>query len=269
MNTEMNPQPPLAPVQAAATPPPPNFTIPNSPFKIPPPPPPNFTIPNSLFKIQTRRPRSKIARLPHLVRQLLNHSLQEGLDNVEICVRLHTLGHKHIIPRNISTWARTGYREWLREQSQLQVSLAQTNAALAQLGRPGQPGAPDLPRLVDTFMATLLQQVFQDFDPASLKSLLAEKPAEFFRLLQSLNGHLSARAADKRAELDRARCQVEVSEKTQAVRNVPASVRTMWDLQRRIYEDPEKSDPVTFVLQHPFDPRPSETTSPTPATKPE
>ena len=136
--------------------------------------------------------------------------------------------------KNITAWARPGYRQWLREKTQLETSLAQTNATLAQLGQSGQPGTPDLPRLIDTFMATLLQQVFHDFDPASLKSLLAEKPAEIFRLLQSLNSHLSARAADKRAELDRARCQVEVAEKTQAGRDTPPSIRSLWDLQRRV-----------------------------------
>jgi len=66
-----------------------------------------------------------------------------------------------------------------------------------------------------------MQKTLQDFDPAALKALLAEKPSELFRLIACLNDHIAVRSRQHQADIARIRCQVQLAEKEQANRKIP------------------------------------------------
>jgi hypothetical protein len=177
------------------------------------------------------RRRSNIARLPYEVREMINQAIFEGEEYKIISARVeHLLGKWHgVYPSNLSSWFKTGYRDWLREKNRLQDTIAQSDAALAQLCRLKKETGAALPDLLTAFLASILQKTLQNFDPAALNSLLAEKPAEVFRLIACLNHHIAATSQDKKAEVARVRCQVEMAEKARAARQEPVPAHNQWE----------------------------------------
>jgi len=157
--------------------------------------------------------------------------LREGEEYQVIIARVqHLVGNHHgVYPSNLSSWFRTGYRDWLRQKTHLEDTLAQNDAALSQLCRLKNETGADLPDLIETFLASLLQKTLRDFDPASLNTLLAEKPAEIFRLIACLNSHIAAKSRHKTAEVARVRCQVDVAEKAQSTHHEPVPVHNLWE----------------------------------------
>src|SRR6266496_3766628 len=65
------------------------------------------------------RSRSKIARLPHDLRELLNTLLRDGVTYDAIIKKLAEQGVK-LFRCNISRWHKKGYQEWLKQQLWLQ-----------------------------------------------------------------------------------------------------------------------------------------------------
>jgi len=179
------------------------------------------------------RPRNNIARLPHEIHEIINQALREGEDYHIIIARVeHLVGKDHgVYPSNLSSWLRTGYREWLRQKTHLEDTIAQNDAALTQLARIKKETGADLSDLLESFLASLLQKTLRDFDPAALNALLADKPADVFRLIACLNSHIAARSKDKTAEVARARCQVQLAEKARFTREQPVPAHSLWESQ--------------------------------------
>jgi hypothetical protein len=188
------------------------------------------------------RHRSNIARLPPEIREIINQALREGEEYRVIIARVqHLVGNYHgVYPSNLSSWFRTGYRDWLREKTHLENTIAQNDAALTRLCRLKSETGADLSDLLETFLASTLQRSLKEFDPASLDALLAEKPAEIFRLIACLNGLIAAKSKHKTAEVARVRCQVEVAEKAQSAKEQPVPVRNLWEaaMLRKSYGTP-------------------------------
>jgi hypothetical protein len=188
------------------------------------------------------RARSDIARLPHAVREMLNHALREGMDYREIIVRVETLAGKFhgVTPAKLSAWFRSGYADWLRQKTHLEDTVAQSEAVLAQLCRLKKETGASLPDLMETLLVSFLQKILNDLDPASLKTLLAEKPAEIFRLMACLNAHITACSRHSQAEVARVRCQVELAEKAQAAIKEPVPAKNLWEAEmiRRAFGSP-------------------------------
>lgn len=187
---------------------------------------------------------------------MLNTALREGEPYALISARvaqLVGLAHPHLTPAMFSRWLRTGYRDWLLQKTHLEATLAQTDATLARLGRFRQETGASPLELADTLLASLLQTILQEFDPASLKTLLAEKPAEFFRLVACFNAHLTARARDKNAEVARARCQVEMAEKALTTRQTPDPANEVWEKQMvaKAFGGPVEQVARAFQIPHP------------------
>ena len=66
----------------------------------------------------SRRLTGKVARLPHLVRTLVNTMLDDGFTYNAIVSKLEQLGYPGFLQQNISRWTKGGYQVWLREQEQ-------------------------------------------------------------------------------------------------------------------------------------------------------
>jgi hypothetical protein len=215
-----------------------------------------------------RKSRSDIARLPHAVREMLNHALRDGEDYRIIIARVENLTDKFhgVTPCKLSVWFRTGYQDWLREKQHLENTIAQSDAALTRLARLSKETGADLPDLLQSFLASLLQKTLQDFDPARLNELLAEKPAEIFRLISCLNSHIAVRSRHNLAEIARVRCQVQVAEKAQSAKKEPVPAKNLYEaemfrqacgsplqqfkkgLEQRVAEAESKKDPVASKI---------------------
>jgi hypothetical protein len=180
------------------------------------------------------RSRSTIARLTHQTREFLNQALREGEPYEFIAARLNVLLLPHEprpTPNMLSRWYRTGYRDWLAQQTLLESAVAQSTAAVTELARLRHETGDTLSDLTETLLAHILQKALQDFDPAAINTLLAEKPAEFFRLISCANAHLTARSHAKTTEVAAARCQVDIATKAQAARQPLESSTLNWERQ--------------------------------------
>ena len=81
-------------------------------------------------KIPQKRRTSKIARLPKLVRDKLNHLLEDCLSYRAIIKELGPSA-KGLIERNISSWHHGGYKDWLIEQQWREDTRLRHEAAAA------------------------------------------------------------------------------------------------------------------------------------------
>jgi hypothetical protein len=164
---------------------------------------------------------------------MLNHALREGMDYREIIARVETLAGKFhgVTPAKLSAWFRTGYADWLRQKTHLEDTIAQSEAALLQLCRLKKETGASLPDLMETLLVSFLQKILNDLDPAALKTLLADKPAEIFRLMACLNAHIAACSRHSQAEVARVRCQVQLAEKAQAADKEPVPARNLWEAE--------------------------------------
>src|SRR5438477_3126785 len=61
----------------------------------------------------SRRPNGKVARLPHLIRALVNTMLDDGFTYKAIVSKLEQLGYPGFLEQNISRWMKGGYQSWL------------------------------------------------------------------------------------------------------------------------------------------------------------
>jgi len=180
-----------------------------------------------------RRYRSNISRLPHPVLEMLNAGLREGEDYQIIIARVMNLVGKTpcITSSMLSRWFKTGYLDWLREKKHLENTIAQSDAALTRLACLSRETGADLPDLLATFLASLLQKALQDFDPERLNALLAEKPAELFRLISCLNSHIAVRSQHNQAQIARVRCHIQVAEKAQSCREIPVPAKNIYEAE--------------------------------------
>lgn len=188
------------------------------------------------------RPRSNVARLSREIREFVNVALRQGMDYREIVLHLRTLaGPEHgVTPSILSRWFKTGYQEWLRQTTRLENTIAQSDAALTRLARLRTETGADPSDLLAAFLSSLVQKTLEDFDPAALQALLADKPAEIFRLIACLNDHIAARSRQQQADVARIRCQLEVAEKDKATRKEPVPARNLMDAEiiRQAYGTP-------------------------------
>jgi len=170
------------------------------------------------------RPRSDIARLPVGVREMINHSLREGVSYRQIIARITALTSKfhNITPDKLSAWYYSGYADWLRQKTQLENTLQQGTAIMERMLRIKAETGASLPDLLQSLLGSLVQKILQDFDPAALSALLADKPAEFFSLVACLNNHIAACSRHQHAEIARVRCQIDLAQTAQQTSAKPA-----------------------------------------------
>jgi len=203
------------------------------------------------------RPRSNVARLSREIREFVNVALRDGMDYREIVIRLEGLaGHDHgVTPSILSRWFKTGYQEWLRQTTRLEDTIAQSEAALTRLARIKTKTGADFPDLLTAFLAGLMQKTLEDFDPAALRALLAEKPAEIFRLIACLNAHIAVRSRQQQADIARVRCQIEVAEKGKANQKKPVPATDLYQAEiiRQAYGTPLEQLIKAYKIRLPDD----------------
>jgi hypothetical protein len=75
--------------------------------------------PSDTFRSHRRKPRGKIAELPKIQRDLINHLLDEGATYKAVCTELAQQAVK-LNPENVSNWFNTGYQVHVDHQLWLQ-----------------------------------------------------------------------------------------------------------------------------------------------------
>lgn len=134
-------------------------------------------------------PRGKIGRLSALARGQINALLRDNRPASEIQAMAASYGVKNLTPQNVSAWKKAGYQEWLRRQERLEEMASRREFALDLARRAADEKDPDL-LLASNAAAALavdtIQAALEDFDATRLKELLAEKPAKFMQMIDSL-----------------------------------------------------------------------------------
>lgn len=133
----------------------------------------------------------KIGRLPAKLRGKINRMLYDNRPAKEILAFLEEEGVTDVSPQNLSSWKAHGYQGWLRirrrlEEMQLRRESARVLAEAAAGGDDGEDSL-NLASNASAYLATdTIQEVLEDFNPETLKDLLAEKPAKFMQLVEAL-----------------------------------------------------------------------------------
>src|SRR6266581_4120237 len=131
-----------------------------------------------------RRSRSNIAKLPKILRDLINSMLDDGAPYGLIIEKLQQSTDPPlpypITEMNISRWFDTGYQDHLAQQERLAYVRLNREAALEMVA--GDDTAT-LPEATLQIIASHYYELLGDFSPALLKGKLTEDPLKYTRFI--------------------------------------------------------------------------------------
>ena len=136
-------------------------------------------------------PRGKIGRMSAEDRAQVNALIHDNRPAEEIIALCKKLGARGVTAQNVSSWKGNGYLEWERRQERLEGMASRREFAVDLARKAAADGDADLTLASNTAAAVAvdtIEEVLEEFDPAHLKDLLAEKPQLFMHLLDSLAG---------------------------------------------------------------------------------
>src|SRR5260221_6528575 len=171
-----------------------------------------------------RRSRSNIAKLPKILRDLINSMLDNGAPYGLIVEKLQQSTDPPlpypISVMNISRWFDTGYQDHLAQEERL--AYVRLNREAAREMVTGDDTAT-LPEATLQIIASHYYELLGDFSPVSLKKKLTEDPLKYTRLINgfarlareilNLKKYREASAKAVAAELKRLDPQRELSDR--------------------------------------------------------
>ena len=132
----------------------------------------------------SNRRTGKVAQLPRVARDKVNHMLDDGCRYKPIANWLAANGHPDVTPKHISEWKKGGFQEWLeldRELSKQQkLRELSYDIATANEGSKTQEAAVQI-------AANFLFQVFLKFDPEKLGKQLDIDPTRIPTVLNAFS----------------------------------------------------------------------------------
>lgn len=160
--------------------------------------------------MSTRRRTGKVASLPHDVREQINLMLRDGVPYGKIIERLGKVG-AGLSEKNVENWAkadedgRSGYQDWCAQRERLADLQAKREFAIEVVR---ENAGSDIHEAALQVAASQLYEVITEFDLASIKQRLVDKPESYTDLVTALsklskNGLDYAKYRDRVAEQKR------------------------------------------------------------------
>jgi hypothetical protein len=140
--------------------------------------------------------------------------LDDGLPHADIIARLGDHG-QNINRQNLINWQQGGFQDWLKDQPWLDELHANLDFATNVLDD------SDSPKIREASLIVAVKQMYdliKTFEPADFKQQLAEDPAAYSRILNSL-----AKLAEVGLRYDRERGQSSRTDKREANRSKKAA----------------------------------------------
>lgn len=152
-------------------------------------------------------PTCKIARLPLELREMVNQSLANNLSYPEIISRLDAAGHPGINPKNISRWAYSGYLVWLQKYESKDFLRQQIDASSDLMHDLDASDPTACSRENHIYISTQLGQLMRGLNLKPLRRKLESDPAQFFRLVRSVNAQTRNTIRQQKLQQDAANKQ--------------------------------------------------------------
>ena len=129
------------------------------------------------------RRTGKIAQLPKSTRDHLNQMLRDGLTYREIIEKLADDG-KDLNEPNLCLWFQGGYQDWLKQQEQIETERAKWEFAADAVR---DDDTNDIAQVAIQVAVKQIYKALSELTPASLETILDERPDEYVRLINALS----------------------------------------------------------------------------------
>jgi len=132
---------------------------------------------------QDHRRTGKIAQLPKSTRDKINYMLRDGLTYREIIEKLGDDG-KDLNEPNLCLWFQGGYQDWLKQQEQIETERAKWEFAADAVR---EDDTNDIAQVAIQVAVKQIYKALSELTPASLETILDERPDEYVRLINALS----------------------------------------------------------------------------------
>ncbi len=161
--------------------------------------------------------RGKISTLPYEQRVEINRMIRDERPYDEIAARCAELGAADVSPQNISAYKAGSYQRWRRNIER--IERMRDSSRLARELAADEAGDMDMvSNRVARIAIDNIEQVLEEFDPATLRDLIGEEPKKFFALVDAI-GVL------RRGDRDMARLQMELDRHKSEMRTIAADAK--------------------------------------------
>jgi hypothetical protein len=195
---------------------------------------PQVALPTSELPPPANPPRrhrlwGRVQSLPVRTRAWLNRSLRDGVTYKHLIATLQQKGHA-ISKQQLSAWVKSGYADWLAEQTAVETKQLHAEAIAAANSRSNKTIRERVREASHFDIALQIHDLVQNCNTQELRKLLADKPENFFRLVR-------AHAVQERNAImrDRAAFQLkkdaDTSKKTKRAA-APKKIPTRMDIER-------------------------------------
>jgi hypothetical protein len=127
----------------------------------------------------------KVARLPIVLREQINHMLDDGLPYKDIIEKLGPPG-QHLNEDNLSNWRLGGYQDFLKTQAINDLAQVQTQAAAEVLRDTGLADAPQLQQVCTQIALLQYMQTLVHHGDELARLSIQKNPAKMITLINAL-----------------------------------------------------------------------------------
>src|SRR6266568_506689 len=144
------------------------------------------------------RRNGKVARLPLVLREQINHLIEDGVPYKVIIEKLGDAG-KHLNEDNISNWRLGGYQDYLKAQAINDRARYQTEAAADVLRDSGHVDPAQVKRVCQEIALLHYMDTLMEHGEQIAQDSLKKNPAKMITLINACcNSSNAARALEKR-----------------------------------------------------------------------
>ena len=166
--------------------------------------------------------KGKIARLPAMIREEVNHRLHDGEPGSKILVWLHTLPEvlrvldeffkeEPITPQNLSEWRKGGYTEWLAKRDEVENMKVLSDYAMRLAEAAGSSVSDGAAAIAGGKILEMLESARED-DLFNLSISIAKLRDADSKMLRARVAQRNADQKDRQLDLDEQKFQRSTAE---------------------------------------------------------